>query len=104
LSDRRLIDPGGIMGRSDQGSPLPSDPAGREDIMSDEQAGRADIMSHRQAGREGVSPDEPEDGAARAGTESATEESPLPSDPARREDVVRDAEQAEQPGAPAAGG
>lgn len=63
------------MERPDQGSPLPSDPAGREDIMSDEQAGRDDV---RPAG--------PEGGAVRPGGE----DSPLPSDPARREDIIRD--------------
>jgi hypothetical protein len=63
------------MERADQGSPLPADPAGREDIMSDEQAGR-----------QGVSPSEPEGGTARA----AGQASPLPSDPARREDVIRE--------------
>jgi hypothetical protein len=86
LCDRRLIDPGGIMERPDQGSPLPSDPAGREDIMSDEQAGRQD-----------TSRDEPRGGVARA----AAEDSPLSPDPARREDVIRDTE---QPGDTAAGG
>ena len=74
------------MERPDQGSPLPSDPAGREDIMSDEQAGRQD-----------TSRDEPRGGVARA----AAEDSPLSPDPARREDVIRDAE---QPGDAAAGG
>ena len=77
------------MERPDQGSPLPSDPAGREDIMSDEQAGREDISRDE--------PDETEGGTARA----AGEGSPMPPDPARREDVIRDAE---QPGDPAAGG
>lgn len=74
------------MERTDRGSPLPADPAGREDIMSDEQAGREDI-----------SPDEPEGGTARA----AREGSPMSPDPARREGVISDAE---QPGDPAAGG
>jgi hypothetical protein len=36
LCDRRLIDPGGIMERLDQGSPLPSDPAGREDVIRED--------------------------------------------------------------------
>ena len=63
------------MERPDQGSPLPSDPAGREDIMSDEQAGRDDA---RPAG--------PEGGTIRPGGD----DSPLPSDPVRREDVIRD--------------
>jgi hypothetical protein len=95
LCDRRLIDPGGIMERPDQGSPLPSDPAGREDIMSDEQAGPRD-----------TSRNEPRGGAARA----AAEDSPLSPDPARREDVIReddirdDIRAAEQPGDAAAGG
>jgi len=62
------------MERPDQGSPLPSDPAGREDIMSDEQAGR-----------QGTRPDEREDA-------TAAEASPLPPGPARREDVIRDPE------------
>jgi hypothetical protein len=90
LCDRRLIDPGGIMERPDQGSPLPSDPAGREDIMSDEQAGRDDVRSA-----------EPEGGAVRPGGE----DSPLPSDPARREDVIRDdvVSDEERPGGAAAG-
>src|SRR5690348_10639249 len=63
------------MERPDQGSPLPSDPAGREDIMSDEQAGRDD-----------VSPAGPGEGTVRPGGEG----SPLPSGPARREDVIRE--------------
>jgi len=42
------------MERPDQGSPLPSDPAGREGIMSDEQSGREDVMSDDPAGREDV--------------------------------------------------
>lgn len=65
------------MERPDQGSPLPSDPAGREDIMSDEQAGRDDVR-----------PAEPEEGTARS--RGGGEDSPLPSDPARREDVIRE--------------
>lgn len=79
------------MERTDQGSPLPADPAGREDIMSGEQAGR-----------EGISSDEMEGGTARA----AGEGSPMTPDPARREDVIRDADQPgdERPGDPAAGG
>ena len=85
------------MERTDQGSPLPADPAGREDIMSDEQAGR-----------EGSRPDEPDEmdemegGTARA----AGEGSPMSPDPARREDVIREdvIRDAEQPGDPAAGG
>ena len=88
------------MERPDQGSPLPSDPAGREDIMSDEQAGR-----------DGVSPAEPEGEAVRPGGEG----SPLPTDPAHREDVIRDGgirdggiredvvSDAERPGSAAAG-
>ena len=83
------------MERPDQGSPLPSDPAGREDIMSDEQAGRDD-----------VSPAGPGEGTVRPGGEG----SPLPPDPARREDIVRDddirddvAPDAERPGGAAAG-
>jgi hypothetical protein len=75
LCDRRLIDPGGIMERPDRGSPLPSDPPGREDIMSDGQAGRDDARS---AG--------PEGGTIRPGGD----DSPLPSDPVRREDVIRE--------------
>jgi hypothetical protein len=96
LCDRRLIDPGGIMEHPDQGSPLPADPAGREDIMSDEQAGRQE-----------TSRDEPRSRVARA----AAENSPLSPDPARREDVIRDDvlreddfRDAEQPGDAAAGG
>ena len=60
------------MERRGQGSPLPSDPAGREDIMSDEQDRPGDL-----------GPDEPEDGIS--GT--AGEGSPMSPDPARREDV-----------------
>jgi hypothetical protein len=63
------------MERTDQGSPLPADPAGREDIMSDEMEG----------------------GTARA----AGKGSPMSPDPARREDVIRDTD---QPSDPAAGG
>jgi hypothetical protein len=77
------------MERADQDSPLPADPAGREDIMSDEQARREDISRDE--------PDETEGGTARA----AGEGSPMSPDPARREDVIRGAE---QPGGPAAGG
>jgi len=81
------------MERPDQGSPLPSDPAGREDIMSDDQAGRDDVR-----------PAEPEEGTARPG--GGGEASPLPPDPARREDIIRDdvAPDAERPGGAAAGG
>jgi hypothetical protein len=74
------------MERADQGSPLPADPAGREDIMSGEQADR-----------EGIGLGGPEGRNARA----AEEDAPLPADPAGREDVIRDTE---QPGNPAAGG
>ncbi|HEX5296767.1 MAG TPA: hypothetical protein VFW50_07255 [Streptosporangiaceae bacterium] len=79
------------MERPDQGSPLPSDPAGREDIMSDEQAGRQD-----------TSRDEPRGGVARA----AAGDSPLSPDPARREDIIREdvIRDAEQPGDAAVGG
>ena len=78
------------MERPDQGSPLPSDPAGREDIMSDEQAGRDD-----------VSPAGPGEGTVCPGGEG----SPLPSGPARREDVIRDdvVSDEERPGGAAAG-
>jgi hypothetical protein len=55
LSDRRLIDPGGIMERPGQGSPLPPDPARREDIIRDD-----DI-------RDDVAPDEERPGGAAAG-------------------------------------
>ena len=77
------------MERTDQGSPLPADPAGREDIMSGERAGREDTSPDE--------PDEMEDGTGRA----AGEGSPMSPDPARREDVIRDAE---RPGDPATGG
>lgn len=81
------------MERADQGSPLPADPAGREDIMSDEQAGRERSRPDE--------PDEMEGGTARA----AGEGSPMSPDPARREDVIREdvIRDAEQPGDPAAG-
>ena len=77
------------MERTDQGSPLPADPAGREDIMSGEQAGLEDTSPDE--------PDEMEGGTGRA----AGEGSPMSPDPARREDVIRDAE---RPGDPATGG
>ena len=77
------------MERTDQDSPLPADPAGREDILSDEQARREDISRDE--------PDETEGGTARA----AGEGSPMSPDPARREDVIRGPG---QPGGPAAGG
>ncbi|HET9972462.1 MAG TPA: hypothetical protein VFQ68_29795 [Streptosporangiaceae bacterium] len=77
------------MERSDQGSPLPPDPAGREDIMSGEQSGRQD-----------TSPDGPQGGAARAGAG----DSPLTPDPAGREDVIRENIRDEKrPGGAAAG-
>jgi len=65
--------------RPDQGSPLPSDPAAREDIMSDEQAGRDDVR-----------PAEPEGGLEGEAVRPGGEDSPLPPDPARREDVIRE--------------
>jgi len=87
LCDRPLIDPGGIVERSDQRSPLPSDPAGREDIMSDEQAGRDDVRpAEPERGPERGPEREPEREAVRPGGE----DSPLPPDPARREDIIRD--------------
>ena len=67
------------MERPDQGSPLPSDPAAREDIMSDEQAGRDDVR-----------PAEPEGGLEGEAVRPGGEDSPLPPDPARRADVIRD--------------
>jgi hypothetical protein len=78
------------MERPDQGSPLPSDPAGREDIMSDEQAGRENVNPDEpdvKPDRPGARPDAPEDGRVRA---AAAGDSPLPSDPGRHEDVIRD--------------
>ena len=61
-------------------------------------------MSDEQARRDDVRPAEPERGPE-GGPEGAAvrpggEDSPLPPDPARREDVIRDAE---QPGDPAVG-
>jgi len=59
--------------------------------MSDEQAGRDDVRpAEPERGPEGEPEGEPERGPEGEAVRPGGEDSPLPPDPARREDIIRD--------------